>query len=368
MIRVPIGPSRAAVAIACISALLGCRRAAEPVAPPPEEEVVPVGGVLAERAGIRAVVQASGVVVPAEGGEFLAVAPEPARIVEVTKQEGDAVQSGEVLVRFELSGAAQDVNRAAADLAAAQARLENATINQSRARDFVERGLVARRELETADRELTDARAVVDRLARAHAAAVTAAGRAIVRAPFDGIVATRWHNPGDLVLSSTADPVLRVVDPRRLDVAASVAETDVSRVVPGATARVAGPADAEPIRLSVTRRLADRIGPDGTLPFQLVFAEPTELAVDTRVEVEIDAEERADAVLVPAEAVLQDGGQAIVMVAAGGRAERRVVTTGIQDLARVEITSGVKPGEMVITRGQVGLADGAAVSVATEAR
>jgi multidrug efflux pump subunit AcrA (membrane-fusion protein) len=54
------------------------------------------------------------------------------------------------------------------------------------------------------------------------------------------------------------------------------------------------------------------------------------------------------------------------MVANGSKAERRVVTTGIQDEQRVEITSGVRAGELVIRRGHVGLADGAAISVATE--
>jgi len=52
-------------------------------------------------------------------------------------------------------------------------------------------------------------------------------------------------------------------------------------------------------------------------------------------------------------------------VAAGSRAERRVVKTGIEDEARIEITEGLRAGELVITRGQLGLTDGAAVTVAT---
>ena len=43
-----------------------------------------------------------------------------------------------------------------------------------------------------------------------------AAGRVTV----NGVVATRRYAPGDIVASTTADPVLRVVDPRRLDVIA----------------------------------------------------------------------------------------------------------------------------------------------------
>jgi RND family efflux transporter MFP subunit len=342
-----------------------CRRQAPPAAER-QETVVPVGVVSAERAGIRAVVRATGVVTPAEGAEFLVVAPEPARIAEIAKAEGDAVKSGDVLVRFDLPSATQEVARLDADLAAAEALLENARVNQQRVADFVDRGLVARRDREIADRELADAQAALERVRSMHGRAVNAAGRATVRAPFDGIVAGRQHNPGDIVLSASTDPVLRIVDPRRLDLVALVGEADTSRVVPGATARVAGPGTSMPIGLKVLRRLADRATPDGSLPFLLVFDNPVQLPVDTRVDVEIDAEERADAVLVSAEAVIQDGGETVVMIAAGSKAERRVVTTGIRNDDRTELTSGVRAGELVITRGHLGLADGTAISVAQQ--
>lgn len=327
---------------------------------------MPVGALPAERAGIRAVVRATGVVTPAEGAEFLVVAPEPARIAEIGKAAGDEVRSGDVLVRFELPSATQEVARLEADLAAAEALLENTRVNQQRVADFVDRGLVARRDREIADRELADAQAAVDRIRGMHARAVNAAGRAIVRAPFDGVVAGRQHNPGDVVLSASTDPVLRIVDPRRLDLVALVGEADIARVVPGATARVTGPATEMPIGLKVLRRVADRAAPDGSVAFLLLFDDPVDLPVDTRVDIEIDAEERLDAVLVPAEALVQDGGETIVMVAAGSRAERRAVTTGIRNDDRIEVTSGVRAGELVITRGHIGLADGAAISVALQ--
>jgi RND family efflux transporter MFP subunit len=352
--------------ILCITpTLTACRReAALPV--PREEAVVPVGALPAETAAIRAIVHASGVVTPAEGAEFLAIAPEPARIAEITKADGDPVTSGELLVRFDLPSANQEVARLAAELASAEAQLESARINQTRIRDFVERGLVPRRDRDIADRELSDAQAAVERVRVLQTRAAAAAGRAIVRAPFDGIVAGRRHNPGDLVLSTTADPVLRIVDPRRLDVVAYVPEADVARVVPGATARIAGPIGSVPVTLKVARRLADRLGPERNLPFLLVFDQQPQLAVDARLEIDVDAEARTDAVLVPSEALIRDGGQTVVMVAAGSRAERRPVSTGIEDEQRIEIVSGVRAGELIITRGHIGLPDGTAISVAVE--
>lgn len=361
--RRSIAPA-AAVAMLCTAAP-ACRQESAPPAAERQELVVPVGAVPARTAGIRATVQASGVVSPAEGAEFLVTAPEPARIAEILKAEGDPVTSGEMLVRFDLPSAAQDVARLAAELAGTQAQLENARINQERVRDFVARGLVPRRDLDVADREAADAQAALDRVRAQHAAAIASAGRAVIRAPFTGLVSNRYHQPGEVVLSSM-DPVLRVVDPRRLDVIVSVPEKDASRVVPGAPARVAAASGTPPVPLTVASRVGTRAGPDGTIAFRLLFNAQTELPVDSRVAIDIDAEERTDVVLVPAEALVRDGGSAAVMIANGGRAERRAVTTGLQDDENVEIMTGVLAGEMVITRGQLGLADGTAISVAPE--
>jgi RND family efflux transporter MFP subunit len=354
-------PRRVGMAIV-VAAVVGACRSRTPAPVERQETVTPVAAAPAEKAAIRAVIHASGVVVPAEGGEFLVFAPEPARLLDVMKKIGDPVITGDVLARFDLPSATQAVARLTAELAAAQAQAENARINQERVRGFVERGLVARRDLDIAERELADAQSALDRSRTALNAAQAGASRGAVRAPFDGVVAARTHNPGDMILSST-DPILRVVDPRRLEIIASIPRADQSRVVTGATARVAA-ADGALVRLTVAGPVTDRELPDDAVPFRLVFAEPTKLAVDTAVQLDIDAEERTDTVLVPAEALIRHGSETAVFVAVDSRAQRRLVTTGIEDAARVEITSGLRSGELVITRGHIGLSDGAAITVA----
>jgi multidrug efflux pump subunit AcrA (membrane-fusion protein) len=352
-----------------------------------QETVVPVGAVAAERAAIRAVIHVSGIVVPAQGGEFLVLAPEPTRLLDVTKNVNDPVASGDVLARFDLPSAAQNVSRLTADLAGAEAQLENTRVNRDRLRGFVDRGLVPRRDLEPAERDLVEAQDAVARARRSLEAAQAGASRAVIRAPFDGVVVARAHNPGDLVVSTT-DPILRIVDPRRLEIIASIPRQEQSRVVTGATARVAA-AGAEQVRLTVAgpatsmsngtpaawgssaaspnANLAAGALPkaEETVPFRLVFAGPTPFAVDTPLQLDIDAEERTDTVLVPTEALVKDGSDVVVFVATQGHAERRRVKTGIEDAARTEITEGVRAGELIITRGHVGLADGAAITVAT---
>ena len=191
--------------------------------------------------------------------------------------------------------------------------------------------------------------------------------RAVIRAPFAGVIARRLHNPGDVVQGIATDPILRLVDPDRLEITAPIAAAEATRVLPGAAARVTSLPGTSPVRLTVASR-PSASGSGADMLVRLVFAEPAAIAVDTRVDIEIDGEEHVDAIVVPVDALVRQGSVIAVFVAAGGRADRRVVTTGLADEERVEITSGVAAGELVITRGQTALADGAAISVDTFGR
>jgi cobalt-zinc-cadmium efflux system membrane fusion protein len=236
---------------------------------------VPVTARAAEVGTLRAAIHTTGIVTPAQGAEFKVMAPESGRILEITRNEGDMVASGDVLVRFDAGFATANVARQRAEVAGAQALAENARIAQSRTRDFVERGLVARQEIDRADRELTDAQAAMARATAALAAAEAVAAKAVVRAPFAGIVANKLKNPGDLV--STTDTVLRVVDPRRMEVTATVPLKDAPRVVPGASARLTG-GSATVVRLSVVGRAGNAAGQPDTELVRLAFVEPSKTA------------------------------------------------------------------------------------------
>jgi multidrug resistance efflux pump len=125
------------------------------------------------------------------------------------------VVRGDLLVRFDMPSASADVARQQAEIARAQARLENSRFAQTRARDLLDRGIISRREMEDADRDVADAQADVARAETARAAADAAAARAIVRAPFTGVIAQRLHNPGDVVQGIATDPILRLVSTTR---------------------------------------------------------------------------------------------------------------------------------------------------------
>jgi RND family efflux transporter MFP subunit len=214
---------------------------------------------------------------------------------------------------------------------------------------------------ETADNEVTSAQSEVARADAARQRAETSLARAIIRAPFAGLVTQVLHKSGDMTQGISTDPILRLIDPDRLEITAPIGAADAPRILPGASARITSTPGADAARLTVVSRPAP--GNGGEMLVHLAFNVPTTLAVDTRVDIEIDGEERVDVILVRNEALTSQGTETVVFVAADGKAERRVVSTGLRDGEHVEVTSGLRAGEIVVTRGQVGLADGAAISV-----
>jgi RND family efflux transporter MFP subunit len=347
--------------VTAIAALAGCSRSS------PEEveteAVVPVTVEPVVAAGIRSVARVTGVIEPAPGADLIVSAPASARIAEIPKAEGDSVRRGDLLVRFEIPSLAAETATRRAEIERGNARLENARSAQARAKDLFERGVGARKELEDAVRELSDAEAALTEARANLAAAATLERRGVVRATFAGIVAKRSHNPGDLVEPGSADPVLRVIDPGRLEITASVQFADVPRIRAGAAARVqvTGSDQSETARVVSGAGAVDPA--TGAASVRLRFDRPTRSAVGTPVQVEIDTEEHRDALVVPAAAIVREGNDTTVFVAADNKAQRRVVRLGLTDGARVEVVEGLKAGDLVITRGQNGLPDGAQITI-----
>jgi RND family efflux transporter MFP subunit len=353
-------PTRVALLLLVVLASSCSKPAPEDVE---SETVVPVTVAKAETGTLTAQIHASGLVTPAPGAELIVVAPEPARIAEIPKAEGDAVRRGDVLVQFDIPSAQAEASKQRAEIGRAQARLASARAGLTRANDLFARGVAARKEVEAATREVADAEAD---LAGAQAQAVAAErveARSVVRATFDGIVARRSHNPGDLVEAAASDAVLRVIDPRRLEVTAAVPISDAPRVRVGATARLADvPAGSADVALKVVSRPVAVEQGSVTVPVRLALTAPANYPSGTPVQVAIDAETHSGVVIVPTSAIVREGDETAVFILSGDKAERRAVMTGIAAGEQVEIASGVKAGESVIVGGQNGLPDGARVT------
>lgn len=320
----------------------------------------PVKTITLAPATLEGMVAASGIVAAAPGADWVITAPEPARILELPKAEGDRVRTGDLLVRFEIPSASTDVAARRAEVDQAQARVENAQASATRLTTLVEHGVAAQKDLEDARRELAEARAAVAQAEAASQSAAVVQSRAVVRARFDGVVAKRSHNPGDMVEASASDVILRVIDPSRLQVIAAVPIPELRRIEVGKRVRVLVPGSPDADEGKVLSRPA-AVEPSGvTADVRIAFSAGTKLAAGTPVRVEIASEARPNALAVPIEALIREDDDTFVMIAGSDKkAHKRKVEVGLTTPATAELTGGVKAGERVIVQGHQGLPDAA---------
>jgi RND family efflux transporter MFP subunit len=248
-------------------------------------------------------------------------------------------------------------------VAQARARVENAQASVKRLTTLFEHGVAAQKELEDARQLLAEAQAALLQAEAGSQSAAVLAARSIVRARFPGVIAKRGHNPGDMVEATSADVILRVVDPSKLQVLAAVPIPDLARVQVGKPARILVPGADAPEAGKVLSRPA-AVDPTGvSADVRISFNAATRLAVGTPVRLDIVAEQRPNALAVPVDAIIHEDDNAFVMIAGpDNKAHKRKITIGLTTQKQAEVTGGVKAGEAIIVEGQVGLPDGAAIT------
>jgi len=154
-----------------------------------------------------------------------------ARVIEVRKWSGDTVKKGELLIQLD----DQDLNaakkRLEANLREAEAALNLAQTQYDRAKKLYASQAVSKSAYDQADKNLKAAKANLTALQKDIELADTHLSYAAIKAPYDGIVAERFANPGDMAAPSKV--LMRVFDPTKLMLYASISESLVKKIRKG---------------------------------------------------------------------------------------------------------------------------------------
>ncbi|HEX5069817.1 MAG TPA: efflux RND transporter periplasmic adaptor subunit [Vicinamibacterales bacterium] len=313
-------------------------------------------------ATVRDAVTFNGTVTPISVADFVVFAPVACTIAEINKAEGDPVAVGDVLVKLNVPSISGEIATRQLELTDATAKLDRAKAEADRLADLLSKGLASRVQAETARSSQLAAEAVVSQ-ARAHMDAAQAMeASTIIRARFAGVVAKRWHTAGDLVQGGDTDPIIRVIDPARLQVSAQIPLTDGGRVLVGQAATVQTVNGPEPA--TVALKVSPASPTVQTYDVRLNFVTPTTLPLDTPVQVDIVVDERKDVPAIPATALQGGGGTTFVWVATPENlATRREVRIGLTAGTLVQIISGLAVGEQVITTGIAELSEGTPITI-----
>ena len=358
--------SRAAAAPALLLAVLaavgaaGCTRSGgdEEIASAEVPTITAETGTVEKRDLVEALLVRGSVTAPPNEDVKLA-AQVAGRVVRMRVAEGDSVKAGEVVAEIERAPFQDQQRQAKAALAQAQAALENARLNLARTERLFERGIAAGKEVEDARSQSAAAQSALEQSQAALATADRQLGRADVRSPISGQVVKRFVGVGEQVDGTAAQPLLEVANVERVEVAAHVAAARLARVRVGQKADLTS--DAWPDRVFEGEVIAISPAVDPATNAALVRLRVTNtdrvLRVGMFVEVRIGLAEKQDALVVPPSALSKTEDGAAVYVVSGDEATRTKVEIGLETPEAVEVVSGVKEGQKVLTSGVHGLGE-----------
>lgn len=320
------------------------------------------GTAVADRRPLRPSVLVPGEIRPRTGGETVVSSPVAGRLMSASNAAiGTAVRAGEVLAQV-LPQSGQSADRPTLELALteAQAQLELARAERTRAERLTTAGAVpARRLSEALVAERTAQSAVdtatkrlaqldVSRTGQGQGAAET---RFLVRAPTTGVIAAATVTPGMAVEQGQA--LFRIVAVDVVHVVAHLSEADLPRAPSVTDAELIVPGQDIPISLGRPASRGRVLEPSSrTLPVIFSLARPAaRLIVGQRVSVRLFTAPGAEAVAVPVTALVDDAGRPVVFVQREGESfARRPVTLGARDGSYVAV-EGVTAGDRVVVRG-----------------
>ena len=266
------------------------------------------------------------------------------RIVEICDCEGKKVAKGDVLVRL-------DDREVQAQLRELKAREEFLKREMSRVSELIARGTATTQAFERASMDLQQVQAQI-------MVQLEKINDYTILAPMDGVVLRRDGEIGEI--AEAGQILFRVGVPYPLQVVAEVNEEDIPRVALKQV--VLFRTDAFPERrLQGEVREITPMGDVVAKTYRIKIALPdnTPLKPGMSVEANIVTREQADVLLVPPGAVQGS----FVFVIDGDRLRRREVKIAIRGTRAVEVQSGLKEGERVVSPAATDLKDGRRVRV-----
>lgn len=379
-----------------------------------KEPVVSVQITPAARGPIEQTVSAEAVVFPLEQA---IVAPKiTSTVKKFHVQRGMRVKKGQLLAELEnadLSAAArssqgdfeqaeasyattvgaglpQQIQKAELDAASAKSAFDAQQKVYDNRKDLFQQGAIPRRDLDSAEVALVQARsqneqaqrqlADLQRLGKeqalksAHGSLASSEGKyraaqaqlsySQIRSPIDGVVTDRPLYEGDLATAN--QPILTVMNTSRLIAKAHIPQSVATVLKVGNAAELKVPGLDEPVKGRVSL-VSPALDPGSTTIEVWVEARKPDprLRPGMTVDISMVVKTVKDAIVVPASAVFKNAQDADYVLLAGtdDKAHQKLVQAGIRSTELTQVVSGINAGDPVITAGGYAVADGTAIKI-----
>ena len=299
------------------------------------------------------------------------VVPEvSARLERTLKNEGDRVSRGQLLAVLDDTDFELARDRAKATVDVAEANRAHARAEKERADSLLKTGGITDKDHLSAQVAVQVAEASSAQARSELAIAERQLGRSQIVAPIAGRIARRMADAGAMVPAGT--PIYSIVDDAVYEFRASVASGDLAKLRTGEKVTVT--VDALPG--FVTEGQVNRISPQVDVrsrSFEVIIRVPgrPELVSGLFARADVRVRDVPGSLVVPPAALVRDGADpthALTFVVANGKAERRDVMVGLEVPDAVQVTAGLKAGEVVVVDPPSALGRGTQVQVQRDAK
>jgi HlyD family secretion protein len=291
------------------------------------------------------------------------------RVVELPVKEGDVVKAGTLIARLDLAEESVQTGNA---LAQSKATYEEAGKNLKRSEDLFNKGMISQQDFDAVRRTYDVAKSQYE-------ASVADAGvkkeYSVIRAPFDGVVAKKSTEVGELLLPGKQ--IVTIVNPDRIYVLATIDEVDVGRLKLGQPVTITVDAFPGERYQGAIKRISPIVSggklETRTADVWIYFNEKQQkIKPGMSADVEILVSTLQSVLSVPSQAVIEREGKKQVFTATGitikagekAVAKLKPVDIGETNWSFTQVTKGLTAGEFVITTPEVeGLKDDAKVRV-----
>jgi len=314
---------------------------------PPTDSPPPTKAVRAEPARIVTRTVGEEVIGTVRARDSVQIAPTVmGKVTDLRCTLGTRVKAGDLIARLSVQELSARLDQAHETLAQAALELARAT------------RLHASGALPGADYDAAVSRHRIAQSAETEAA--TMAGYATVRAPFSGVITSKLANTGDMAMPGR--PLCVVEDPSSLRFEATVPENLARAFEHATTIQIRLDTVDAPISATVAEVSPNADAASRTVLVKLALPPDPRLRAGAFGRATVPATE-VRALTVPAHAVVRHGQLEAVFVVTGDVARMRLVRTGRGTDDRVELRSGAREGELVVTDVADVLVDGQPVKV-----
>jgi len=291
------------------------------------------------------------------------------RVVKLPVKEGDVVKAGTLIAQLDL---AEESVQTANVLLQSKATYEEAGKNLKRVEDLFTKGMVAQQDLDASRRAYEIAQSQYQAAA---ADVVVKKDYSVIRAPFDGVIAKKAAEVGEILIPGKE--IATIVNPDKIYVLATIDEVDVGRLKIGQPVAITVDAFPGETFEGSIRRISPIVS-GGKLETRTADVWIYFKKKDARIkpgmstDIEILITTLQGVLSVPSQAVIEREGKKQVYMAVGGNlkpgaktvAKLKPVEIGITNWSYTEVTKGLSKGEFIITTPEAtGLKDEAKVVI-----